>query len=1201
MAAYFTGREQFALTLAGAVLRSRVTVMYGQSGCGKSSVLGAAFPQVMAAILREPDEPVPRVSHRLLYFRRWHPGFETRLFSATAAKLNAPKVTSFAAAVAGWARDEEQRPPVVFVLDQFEEFLLYHPKPHETKFIEQLGAVIANSGIEARLLLSLREDSLASLDALRAVIPGVLSSPVQLHPLDRTAAEQAIRKPVARWSEECRRAVEIEPSLVDTLLDQVMQTRPRSPHSDAVANFVDLPLLQLSLERLWEEEAKAEKPVLQLRTLDQLEGAPGIVQRHLDQTLEALPTKQRTLAIRIFRHLVTATGGKQMWRADDLADEIDADRSAARQATIFRRRLAGGERTPIGSETTRAEVSETLNKLAQGEARILRTQPDPRGQGPLFELYHDALAEPVLAWVQEARIQEAVRRQRLWAAIIGGLVLFVVAGIVAFTSFKHGALIKQEQAQLQEARAVSILARRATQSGDAMTRMLAMLAVLPKDPEDERPISNAAASVLLDAWLHNHEKHDLLGHTDAIGSVAFSPDGRRVVTGSDDYTARVWDLAAPAPTPILLSGHQGPIRSAAFSPDGRQVVTGSQDGTARVWDVSTTPPQFVVLEGHRGPITSVAFSRDGRRVVTGSDDYTARIWDLATPAPTSILLAGHQGPIRSVAFSPDGRVVTGSIDGTARVWDLAAATSAANVLDDGHGLPVLQVAFSPDGRRVVTRSYDKTARVWDLSCAVPVAIPLEGHGDLILSVAFSPDGRRVATGSQDNTARVWGITGSDDNAAPVCELSGASPAANVTALEGHHAAVTSVAFSSGGQRVVTGSLDNTARVWDLSGTAETSIVLEGHTGPLREVAFSTDGRVVTESQDNTARVWDLQAASVVLERYSGPVSSVAFSSDGLVVTGSQDNTARVWNLSDATLTPVLLKYGGSGVLSAAFSPDRRKVVIGSSDHTARIWDLTTEPPAGVVLEGHVGGVLSVAFSPNGRRVITGSEDKTARVWDLADARHDATILEGHDDSITSVAFSPDGRRVVTGSIDRTARVWNLAAVTPVATVLKGHDGPVLSVAFSPDGRRVATASQDKTARVWDLSGATLSATLLEGHDGPITSVAFSPEGRRVVTGSEDNTAWVWDVSATPPSATVLEGHDGPVRGVAFSPDGRQVVTGSDDNTARVWDTPTIEMLIKQARAAVTRCLTITQRNDLALPVTSGLGKEHDHIDPPPCP
>jgi WD40 repeat protein len=166
--------------------------------------------------------------------------------------------------------------------------------------------------------------------------------------------------------------------------------------------------------------------------------------------------------------------------------------------------------------------------------------------------------------------------------------------------------------------------------------------------------------------------------------------------------------------------------------------------------------------------------------------------------------------------------------------------------------------------------------------------------------------------------------------------------------------------------------------------------------------------------------------------------------------------------------------------------------------------------------------------------------------------------------------------------------------------LLGHTGPVTSVAFSPDGRRVVTGSRDNTARVWDLSSPTPVASRLEGHQRDVTSVAFSPDGRRVVTGSGDNTARVWDLSGPTPATTPLEGHSSWVWSVAFSPHGRRVVTGSKDSTARVWNTPSVEILIRQARANVTRCLTIAQREELRLPVIPGAGKVREHIDPPPC-
>jgi len=592
-----------------------------------------------------------------------------------------------------------------------------------------------------------------------------------------------------------------------------------------------------------------------------------------------------------------------------------------------------------------------------------------------------------------------------------------------------------------------------------------------------------------------------LGHSYEISSAVISPDGRTMLTGSDDRTARLWDIATGRELRQFL-GHTGSVHSVAFSPDGRAVLTGGNDNTARLWDVATGRELRQFL-GHTEAVYSVAFSPDGRTVLTGSVDKTARLWDVATARELRQFL-GHTNYLLSATFSPDGRnVLTGSGDKTARLWD--AATGRELRQFKGHLDEVVSVAFAADGRTLLTGSHDKTARLWDAVTGRELR-QFVGHTAQLSSVSFSPVGRTVLTGGWDNTARLW-------DAATGREL---------RQFKGHAGWVRTVAFSPEGRTVLTGSADKTARLWDVATGRELRQFL-GHTGSVYSVAFSPDGQtLLTGGMDKNARLWDSATGRELRQflGHTGSVYSVAFSPDRrTVLTASTDMTARVWDSATGRELRQLTGHTSS-VNSAAFSPDGRTVLTGSSDNTARLWDAETGRELRQFV--HTSVVSSIAFAPDGRTVLTGSQDNIARQWDVATGRELRQFI-GHAAGVNSVAFSPDGRTVLTGSWDNTARLWDAEAGRELHQFI-GHTGFVYSVAFSPDGRTVLTGSTDTTVRLWEAAtGRELRQFL--GHINTVASVAFAPDGRTVLTGCWDGTARRWSVTAAQLLATIVDLED----------------------------------------------------------------------------
>jgi len=711
------------------------------------------------------------------------------------------------------------------------------------------------------------------------------------------------------------------------------------------------------------------------------------------------------------------------------------------------------------------------------------------------------------------------------------------------------------------------------------------------------------------------------GHTDAVLSVSFSHDGKKLLTASYDKTARLWDVELGRQI-RELDGHSWWVWSAAFSQDEKMVVTASQDGSAIIWDLASGNKLAQFL-GHQGPVYSAAFSTDGSQVVSGGYDKRVLVWrradvhkfnfnkvakgDEVEPARFRAF-EGHGAPVRSVSFSADGSLVlSGSHDNTVKVWEVLTGRTLKTFR--GHDSWVRSCAFSPDKRTVVSAGHDHRATLWNITDYEEVRVLqgriLQGHQDAVLSASFNRDGKSIVTASRDRSAKTWDFVTGDEIR---------------SFEEGHAFLASNSAFFPDGKRLLTAAVDNTVRFWDVS--SGTQISRLDNTGRSAALALSPDGkRILTGNDDRggdarkfdrnrTAKLWDAETGELIklLSGHKYEVTVVAFSPDGKwLFTGDANGRGTLWNADSLEEVRRLQSHTGK-ITAAAFLADGSRLLTASGDKTVAQWDIASGKELQSLILKHPDGVLSLALVPGRHQALTSCGDRSVRLWDLDKAQVIGTLPV--DEETNSVAVSIDARHALTvNSEERTVRLWDLEArreiVAPqgngqlgafldlkrtrgmlwsagfspagdsILTVggsdarlwdmRKGEErmsfspnGIVASAGFSPDASRVVTGSWDNSARIWNAETGK-GVMKLEGHSGYVNSAVYSPDGSLILTASDDKTAVLWNAQ-TGAVIRTLTGHADRLRSAVFSPDGKQILTASYDKTARLWNTDSGEEL-----------------------------------------
>jgi WD40 repeat protein/DNA-binding Xre family transcriptional regulator len=426
-----------------------------------------------------------------------------------------------------------------------------------------------------------------------------------------------------------------------------------------------------------------------------------------------------------------------------------------------------------------------------------------------------------------------------------------------------------------------------------------------------------------------------------------------IVSAGDDNKIKIWDTITD--NFEVLGEHDDIIRTIAFSPDCRKVLSGSDDTTLKVWDITTKKHLRTYID-HKDSIKTVAWSPDGQHLYSSSSDKTVKVWEASTGYcistlpdtwgsigthasiinPSSELIDscnftvfGDEATLKSITWSPDGtKIATASRDTTLKIWNVDTGECLAVLF--GHKSTVRAVAWSPDGKKILSGSRDKTLKIWDALKFEEITLQIDPSDEWIRAVAWSPDSKKIVSSGDDCNCTTWDAETGD----------------RLQIFVGHKKPVRAVAWSPDGTKLLSASDDKTLKIWDAE-TANCIQSLCNHKNWVRGAMWNPDGtKIVSTGRDRSILVWDAMTGKCLFafpEKHQSAIRSVAWSpNDKYIVSGSDDYTINVWDVYKKELIQFKeqLKHGHY-VTTVAWSPDSTKFASGSRDKKVKIWDINT--------------------------------------------------------------------------------------------------------------------------------------------------------------------------------------------------------------------------------------------------------------------
>jgi WD40 repeat protein/serine/threonine protein kinase len=1112
----FFGRESLIQKLTTHINEKRFIGVVGPSGSGKSSLVSAGvIPALQRGVIKGSDNwyyitilpgehPIRELADALLSIATKIPDRlnERLMFDDNALAPIVQEILS------------GQDTQLLLFIDQFEEvFTLVSSEAQRTHFLRLLMNGVQTLGSRLRVIVTLRADYYDRPLLYSGFGEQMREGTEVILPLNNIELERAIVRPAELVGSY------FEAELVQEIIGNVSQ-QPGS-----------LPLLQYTLTELFE---RRDNRTLTFAAYKSMGGVLGTLATRAEEIYQGLSPSEQAIAHQIFLRLVTLENTRRRIPRNEInfvipnKHEIQDVLDTFGKARLLTFDYEPGTRTPTVEIAHEALISiwERLKRWLENSREDLSRQirlglvidewaKNNRDANFLLSASRLAQLEPLLSSdsvklsqtevnfleQSQVRIQQGQRRRLylLVGSVIFGIFALALA-VFAFDRQRTSEIERQradQQTDVARSRELAANAMNLTQPLDLRLLLgIEALAVADTFEAQNSLLSNLRSEPRIDTILH--------GHTNAVRTVAYSPDGQSIASAGRDNQIILWDTESRREIRTLV-GHQDWINNLVFDSSGSTLYSTSSDGTLRVWDIDagrnlSTP---ITLNDE---LWGLAISADNQWLAYGTESGEIGILDTQTLTVQHTITGAHTNLVFALAFSPDSATLTSaSGDSSIRFWDVASGEPLTEPLVQ-HESFVLNVIYSPDGSLIFSTGVDARIVLWDASTGDYLQSIRTGDQQRVRALAINAEGTLLATGSDDGFIRLWDIINGDQI--------GPSLSAHIGSIWGLH-------FSPSANKLVSGGEDNRVIIWNTDqsqvmidrSTPQTDNSLAFAYSPNAEYYVAAGG---LHNGDTGIHVYDSQTHLQTTEfnGHTDYVTSVAFSADASrLISGSADGTARIWDTNTQETTQVL-SLGTSAWVAVAFSPDNRMVATGTANGRIIVWNSDTGEPIGNPFIGHTDGVLTLIFDPTGKTLISGSHDSRIIRWDVESGTIIDAPLVTHTDSVTALLFTSDGSMLASASRDRRIIFWNTSTWEQIGQPILGHTDYITALSFNQDATILASGSQDNTIRLWDVAGQEQLGLPLTGHNNFVNTVAFNSSGDQLVSTGEDDLIIVWDMRLT---------------------------------------------------------------------------------------